>query len=242
VRVVIIFGRPFVKRFAVCYQTVVCPVSLSCLSVTLVCCGQTVERIKMKLGTLVGLGPGHIVLDVDPAPLPPKKERDTAPQFLAYVCCGQTARCIKMPLGMGVGLGPGNFVLDGDPPPPQKKGTQPFPNFRLMWPNGWVDQDATWYRGRPQPRRLCVRWHLARPPPQKKGGHSPQFSAHVCCGQTTRWIKMPLGTEVGLSQSNFVLDGDPAPPLGISYGYGWQCLVGYRWALPHISSFNMMWH
>jgi len=36
----------------------------------------------------VGLGPGHIVLDGDPAP-PPKK--GTAPHFLAHVYCGQTA-------------------------------------------------------------------------------------------------------------------------------------------------------
>ena len=35
-------------------------------------CGQTVGRIKMKLGTEVGLSPGHIVLDGDPAPLPQK--------------------------------------------------------------------------------------------------------------------------------------------------------------------------
>ena len=41
---------------------------LSCLSVTLVHCGQTVGRIKMKLGVQVGLGPGHVVLDGDPAP------------------------------------------------------------------------------------------------------------------------------------------------------------------------------
>ena len=33
-------------------------------------CGQTVGRIKTKLGMQVGLGPGHIVLDGDPAPLP----------------------------------------------------------------------------------------------------------------------------------------------------------------------------
>ena len=39
-----------------------------CLSVTLVYCGQTVGQIKMKLGMLVGLGPGHIVLDGDPSP------------------------------------------------------------------------------------------------------------------------------------------------------------------------------
>ena len=41
-----------------------CPV---CLSVTLVYCVQAVGRIKMKLGKQVGLGPGHIVLDADPA-------------------------------------------------------------------------------------------------------------------------------------------------------------------------------
>ena len=48
----------------------VCPVLSVCLSVTFVHCGQTVERIKMKLGMQVGLGPGHIVLDGDPALLP----------------------------------------------------------------------------------------------------------------------------------------------------------------------------
>jgi len=35
---------------------------LSCLSVTLVYCGQTVGWIRMPLGTEVGLGPGDIVL------------------------------------------------------------------------------------------------------------------------------------------------------------------------------------
>jgi len=49
-----------------------CPVLSVCLSVTFVHCGQTIERIKTKLGTQVGLSPGHIVLDGDPAPPPPK--------------------------------------------------------------------------------------------------------------------------------------------------------------------------
>ena len=53
-------------------------VCLSVLSVTLVHCGQTVGRIKMKLGVQVGLGPGHIVLDGHPAPL---LQRGTAPNF-----------------------------------------------------------------------------------------------------------------------------------------------------------------
>ena len=42
-------------------------------------------------------------------------------------------------------------------------------------------------------------------------GHSPQLSAHVCCGQPAGWIKMPLGREVGLGPGDIVLDGDPSP-------------------------------
>ena len=42
----------------------------------------------MPLGTEVGLGPGHIVLDGDPAT--PQK-RGHSPQFSAHVCCGQMA-------------------------------------------------------------------------------------------------------------------------------------------------------
>ena len=83
----------------------VCP---ACLSVTFVHCGQMVERIKTKLGTQVGLGPGHIVLDGDPAPL---LQRGTAPQFSAHICCGQMAAWIKMSLGMELGLDPCDFVL-----------------------------------------------------------------------------------------------------------------------------------
>ena len=80
----------------------------------------------------------------------------------------------------------------------QKGGTAP-PQFsaHVLGPNGWMDQDATWYGCRPQPRRVCVRWGPSFPPPKKKKGHSPQFSAHVYCGgQTAGWMKTPLGTEV----------------------------------------------
>jgi len=88
------FWRPFVNRFALCYRTVVCPV---CLSVTFVHCGQTVGRIKMKLGMQVGLGSGHIVLDGDPAP-PPPKGYSPLPQFSAHICliaakCLHGSRC-----------------------------------------------------------------------------------------------------------------------------------------------------
>jgi len=49
---------------------------LSCLFATLVHCGQTVGWIKMPLGTEIGIGPGDIVLDGNPAP---PTERGTAP-------------------------------------------------------------------------------------------------------------------------------------------------------------------
>jgi len=54
------------------------------------------DQLKMTLGMEVGLGPGHIVLDVDPAPLPQKGQ--SVPQFSAHVSCGQTAVCIRIPL------------------------------------------------------------------------------------------------------------------------------------------------
>ena len=97
---------------------------LSCLSVTLVHCGQTVGRIKMKFGIQVGLGHGHTVLDGDRA-LPTKRGIAT-PTFEIYgrrLC--QTTVWIKMKLGMDVGLGLRQTVLNGDPAPLPQRGTAP---------------------------------------------------------------------------------------------------------------------
>ena len=94
----------------------------------------------MPLGTDVGLSPGNIVLDGNPAP--PPTERGTAgpalfgPHFSAYIYCGQTARWIKMPLFTQVGLGPGDIVLDGTQLP-QGNGHSSLKLFSpcLLWPN-----------------------------------------------------------------------------------------------------------
>jgi len=59
-------------------------------------------------------------------------------------------------------------------------------------------------------RPHCVTWGPRFSPPQK-GTHTP-FSAHVYCGQTVKWIKMPLGTEIGLCPNDIVLDGAQLPP------------------------------
>jgi len=64
-----------------------------------------------------------------------------------------------MLLGTEIGLGPGDVVLDGDPAAPKRGTPLPPPIFCtcLLWPNGWIDEDATWYGSRPRPRAHCVR-------------------------------------------------------------------------------------
>jgi len=87
-----------------------------------------------------------------------------------------------MSLGTEVGLRPGDIVLLFAPAPRKKgRGTAAPPLFGpcLLLPNGWIHQDVTLYGGRSQPRRQCVTWGPSSP----KQGHSPQFSAHVHCGQ-----------------------------------------------------------
>jgi len=127
-----------------------------------------------------------------------------------------------MAFGMEVGLSPGDFVLDGNPASPSPKEAEPSCSFRLMslcllrpngfllWRNGWMDQDGTWHGGRPHPRRLCVTWEHSLNLPKKEA--EPPFSAYVYCGQTAAWIKMPLGTDVGLGPDDIVLDEDRVLP------------------------------
>jgi len=127
----------------------------------------------MALGIEVGLGPDHIVLDGDPAPLHTQK--------LAHFYFGQMAGCIRMPSGMEVGLTPGDFVFDVYPATPRKTTHPPYPIFGpcLLWPNGWMDEDATLYGSRPRQRRYCVRW--GRNSPLPKSGQSPLPNFRPIC-------------------------------------------------------------
>jgi len=117
----VLFGRTVL--FALCHRIVIlsvrlCDLSCPVLSVTLVHCGQTAGCIKMKLGTEVGLGPGHSVLDGDPASFP---KRGIAPNF---------GPCLLWPNSWmdqdstwyEVGLGPGHIVRWG-PASPFERGT-----------------------------------------------------------------------------------------------------------------------
>jgi len=113
----------------------------------LVHCGQTVGWTKMILGMQVALGPGHIVLDGDPAPPPPKGH--SPPIFGPYLlrpngCMDQDGTWHggrPQPRQLCVRWGPS--------PTPQKGGRTPSPIFGpfLLWPNGWMNTDTTWYGG-----------------------------------------------------------------------------------------------
>ena len=160
-------------------------------------CGQTARCIKMPLGMDVGLSLGDFVLDGDPVPLP---QKGADPQIFGP--------CLLWPNGWmdqdgtwhgGISLSSGDFVLDeygltSYSVPLQKGSKAPSPIFGpfLLWPNGWMHQDATWYGGRAQPRGRCVTWGPS--PPSQKGEARGQFSVHVYlyCGQTAGSIKMAL--------------------------------------------------
>ena len=74
-----------------------------------------------------------------------------------------------------------------------------------------MDQGATWYRGRLQPRRHCVRWGPSSPLPWKGAQQPPPLFAPYLLwpngrmDQDTTWYRGSLGP------GNIVLDGDPAP-------------------------------
>ena len=86
-----------------------------------------------------------------------------------------------------------------------------------------MDPDATWYGGRPQPWRHCVRWGSSFPPLM---GHGPQFLAHVHWTKQLDGLRYHLVMDVGLGPSNVVLDGDPSPPKrGTAPSFRHMCIV-----------------
>jgi len=84
-----------------------------------------------------------------------------------------------MALGKEVGLVQATLCQTGTQLPPKRGRASPIFG-RLLWPNGCMDQYATWYEGRPRTRRLSVRWGPAIP---RKKAHPP----HPIFGQCLLW-------------------------------------------------------
>jgi len=124
----------------------------------------------MSLGMEVGLGPGDFVFDGNPAR--PRKKAHPHTQFLAHIYCGQTTGWIKMPLGMEEKHQPRRRCVRWGRSSPLKRAQPPVFGSCLLWPNGWMDEDVTWYGSRSRPRPHCIRrghssprkWYSSPPP------------------------------------------------------------------------------
>jgi len=133
--------------------------------------GQAAGWIKTALNMELGLGPRHIALDGDPF-LKCRGHSLPLPRICGPFLLCQTVKWIKMPLGMEVGVGhsaQGDYVIWEPSSPPLRKRGHSLPLIFspcLLWPNGWMDQDATWYGCRPPPRRHCAKRGPSSPSPE----------------------------------------------------------------------------
>jgi len=185
-------------------------------------CGHSAVWIKMPLRMDLGLHPGYILLDGDPAPLKGAQQL----QFSAHVYCGQTAGWINIPVGMEVGLGQAALCwMETQPPPPERGTAAPCFSAQVYWGQtaGWIKVPL--YGGRPWPRRHWVTWPPCSP---KKAHGSPHFLALSFVAKW--WMDQDATWQgVGLSPSDIVLDGDPAPsPEGCGAPSFWPMSIAAK--------------
>ena len=148
----------------------------------------------MPLGMEVALGPGHIVLDGSHRSPP---QRGTARKFRP-ICCGQMAGWIKMSLSREVGLSSSDIVSDGDQAPT-------IFGRCLLWPNGWMDQDATWYGSGPQPRPHYVRrGHSSTSPLRERGTAAPSLPSKKGHSPPNFWPMSILAKRLERSRCHLV--------------------------------------
>jgi len=174
------FGRPFVKRFALCYRTVVLSVCLSVCDVGALWPNGWMDQDETWQAGRYRPWPHSVRWG--PSLLPQKGRSPT--QFSVHVYCGQTAASFCMDQDAtwyGGRPRPTQRCVRCGPSYPQKKGTPNPPNFGpcLLWPYGWMDENAAWYGSRPRPRPHCT---TRSPSSRERGTAAPLFSAHVYCG------------------------------------------------------------
>jgi len=100
----------------------------------------------------------------------------------------------------GKGLGICDIVFDVDPATLRKSAHPPSAICGpcLLWPNGWMDEDAAWYGSRPRPRPHCTR---RGPSSREKGTAAPPLF-----GPCLLWPRSPISATAQLLYSNNVID------------------------------------
>jgi len=116
-----------------------------------------------------------------------------------------------MPLGMQVGLETGNFMLGRETAPRPKKGSEPpILGPCLLWPNGWMDQDETWYAGGSRSRPHCARWGPSSPP--QKEGRVPNFRSISIVAKRLDTSRCHLVHRYASAQATLCETGTQPPP------------------------------
>jgi len=91
------------------------------------------------------------------------------------------------------------------PSPKSGGNTSPIFGLYLLCPNGWMDEDGTWWV-----LVQAILWYMGIQLPSSKTDRAPNFHPILLC-QTAGCIKIPLGMEVGLSPGDCVT-WEPSPP------------------------------
>jgi len=129
-----IFGRPFVRRLALCYQTVVCLYVCIVCNVGVLWRNGWMDQDETWLAGTPRPWSYCVACGMDPAP-PPTKGQSVVSSFTLSV------------VSLSVDVSQfGHIVLHGEwaqLPLPQRA-EPPILGPYLFWPNGWIDQDATW--------------------------------------------------------------------------------------------------
>jgi len=60
----------------------------------------------------------------------------------------------------------------------------PVCNVGVLWSDGWIDQDTSWYRGRPRPKWHCLWWGPSSPSTER-GTAAPHFCGPLYSGMVT---------------------------------------------------------
>jgi len=118
-----------------------------------------------------------------------------------------------MPHGRELGLNTRDIVLDGDPALFPQKGAEP-PIFGpcLLWPNGWMNQDALGREVGRGPGHIVLDGDPA--PPLRARGHRPPIFG-PCLLWPNGWMNQDATWYEGRPRpGNIVLDADPCPPQG----------------------------
>jgi len=130
---------------------------------------------------------------------------------------------------MEIGLVPTTLIVfDGDPAPPlPKKGHSPqFSAHVAVVAKRLVGSRCTLMVRRYRPRHRRHLYVLDVTHLSLKRGEAAAPTRSMYCGQTAGWIKMVLGTNVGVVPGGIVSDEDPK--RGTALQFSAQCLLA-KW-------------